>query len=597
MKNMWIAGVHRGHNSGVCLLKDGEVVFNIEEERLSRNKYDGGPLLSILKIKEYTDKLDYLVFSGQYPLGKEPENEKATIEFIGLNAYITFALKLKLIDNFKNQVVDYSSYHHLNHAKSAFYKSGFDSAVAVVSDGSGSRIFINNHECYEQESIFNFNSTNSISTLYKHFGGIIVNKSELDFFNYVKEFNYNGEIIEAQIDKFGGIGKTYEASCEYCGFHGLDAGKIMGLSPYGEPNDKIPKMLKETVQDGETLKFLNPHFATSFFPGTAFIDILCNKYLDVRDGVTDVTTTKQARDLAYAVQQETQQALLELIYKAVNMSGKKKVVLSGGYAMNCMANYFYLDKLNKDGIELFVDPMGNDGGLAYGTAMGHHYSVTNNQSNNKLNNIYLGPTYNYTSHDITKIVEKYNAKIDHNVNNKDVIKLIRSKNIVALYQGRSENGPRALGNRTLLFDPTFEDGKDFVNRVKRREYFRPFAGSILHEHAHEWFDMKGLEESPFMMYAMNCNEGYAEKIPSIIHVDGTCRIQTVKREQNPHYYDLIEEFYNQSDVPIIFNTSFNLGGEPLVETIDDAVRTLANSDIEYLYLPEFEMLITVENGK
>jgi carbamoyltransferase len=149
----------------------------------------------------------------------------------------------------------------------------------------------------------------------------------------------------------------------------------------------------------------------------------------------------------------------------------------------------------------------------------------------------------------------------------------------------------------LLFDPTFEDGKDFVNQVKRREYFRPFAGSILHEHAHEWFDMRGLDESPFMMYAMNCNEGYAEKIPSIIHVDGTCRIQTVKREQNPHYYDLINEFYKESGVPIVFNTSFNLGGEPLVETLDDAVRTLVNSDIEYLYLPEFEILITVKNGK
>jgi carbamoyltransferase len=146
-----------------------------------------------------------------------------------------------------------------------------------------------------------------------------------------------------------------------------------------------------------------------------------------------------------------------------------------------------------------------------------------------------------------------------------------------------------------LFDPTFEDGKDYVNRVKRREYFRPFAGSILHEYAHEWFDMRGMDQSPHMMYAMNCNPGYGEKIPSIIHVDGTCRIQTVKREQNPHYYDLISEFHKETEMPILFNTSFNLGGEPLVETLDDAVRTLANSLMEYLYLPEYGLLIHVKN--
>jgi carbamoyltransferase len=178
----------------------------------------------------------------------------------------------------------------------------------------------------------------------------------------------------------------------------------------------------------------------------------------------------------------------------------------------------------------------------------------------------------------------------------DVVDLLRNKNIVTLFQGRSENGPRALGNRSILFDPTFEDGKDFVNLVKRREYFRPFAGSILYEHAHEWFDMRGMDQSPHMMYAMNCQPGIAEKIPSIIHVDGTCRIQTVKREQNPHYYDLINEFYKVSGMPILFNTSFNLGGEPLVETLDDAVRTLANSLMEYLYLPEYGVIIEVKNN-
>ena len=170
-----------------------------------------------------------------------------------------------------------------------------------------------------------------------------------------------------------------------------------------------------------------------------------------------------------------------------------------------------------------------------------------------------------------------------------------TKNIVACFQGRSENGPRALGNRSLMFDPTFEDGKDFVNEIKRREYFRPFAGSILEEDAHEWFDLRGMDSSPTMMYAVNCQPGVKEKIPAIIHVDGTCRIQTVSYDQNPNYYNIIKTFKEKTGVPIIFNTSFNLGGEPLVETIDDAIRTLATSDIEYLYLPEFGKLIIVNN--
>jgi carbamoyltransferase len=164
-----------------------------------------------------------------------------------------------------------------------------------------------------------------------------------------------------------------------------------------------------------------------------------------------------------------------------------------------------------------------------------------------------------------------------------------------MFQGSCENGPRALGNRSILFDPTFEDGKDFVNEVKHREYFRPFAGTVLEEHVHDWFDLRGMESSPSMMYAVNCKEGKDKLIPSVIHVDGSCRIQTVNAEQNEHFYNLISEFYKETGVPVLFNTSFNLGGEPLVETLDDAIKTLVESDIEYLYMPEYELIISIKN--
>jgi carbamoyltransferase len=152
-----------------------------------------------------------------------------------------------------------------------------------------------------------------------------------------------------------------------------------------------------------------------------------------------------------------------------------------------------------------------------------------------------------------------------------------------------------LGNRSILFDPTFEDGKEFVNQVKRREYFRPFAATVLAEHADEWFDLRGMKESPSMMYAVNCREGVEKKVPSVIHVDNTCRIQTVTKEQNEHFYNLISAFNKEKNVPMLFNTSFNLGGDPLVETLQDAINTLKNSQIEYLYLPEYGKLIVIKN--
>ena len=170
-------------------------------------------------------------------------------------------------------------------------------------------------------------------------------------------------------------------------------------------------------------------------------------------------------------------------------------------------------------------------------------------------------------------------------------KLISDRNIVALFQGRSEAGPRALGNRSILYDPRDPNGKDVVNGVKGREWFRPFAGSIMKEYVHEWFDMAGMDESPFMMYACNIVFDKVELIPAISHVDETCRIQTVDIENNKYYYELIKSFYELTNVPVLFNTSFNLAGEPLVETLDDALNTLINSKINYLYLPELQLLV------
>jgi len=182
--------------------------------------------------------------------------------------------------------------------------------------------------------------------------------------------------------------------------------------------------------------------------------------------------------------------------------------------------------------------------------------------------------------------------------------LIGRKQIVAIFQGESEWGPRALGNRSIMFDPRHWDAKAIVNEVKQREDYRPFAGTIMAEHAHEYFHMEQLPDSPWMSFAIQARKKAYKDIPTLVHADGTCRIQTVTREENKNYYDLIEQFYKVTGVPIIFNTSFNLGGEPLVETIYDAIDTCNRSEINYLYVPEdqeinipYNMILPKEFGK
>lgn len=594
-KPVWIAGIARGHNSGVCLLKDGEIVFSIEEERLSRVKYDGGPFASILKIKEYTDKLDFMVFAHTTPL-----DTAGVIEYTGDVVYVGFARKLGLIDNKgypqgHPQVIDLSNIHHKLHAACAFYRSGWDSAAALVVDGAGTFFptIVNGTEIttWETESIYDCEYPANFKTLYKHQG------TWVNIYPHVmKEMSADwigepGETYEAVFSDRAGIVKVYEAVSKYCGFEEIEAGKTMGLFPYGQPNNKIPALFNETGD----LSLSDRNVIIPTYPSGAGVNTLVSKYLDESIAYgQDLSQLQNRRDLAYACQVETQDQVVKLIRDTVKRTGKNRVVISGGYGLNCVANYHYLDALKNEGIEIYVEPISNDAGTAMGAALYFWHGQYQDMTIRNYETLYLGPKHNYSINDILQ--KSANEGVDIiDASYKDIVNLLTNKNIVTIFQGQSENGPRALGNRSVLFDPRFEDGKDFVNTVKRREYFRPFAGSILEEHVHEWFDLRGMKNSPHMMYAVNCQPGVADKIPSIIHVDGTCRIQTVTPIQNLHYYNLIKEFYNQTGVPILFNTSFNLGGEPLVETLEDAIRTLKNSDIEYLFLPEFNKLITVKN--
>ena len=596
----WIAAIARGHNSGICLLKDGEMVMSLEEERLSRHKYDGGPLASMVKILEYTNRLDYLVIAHTQPL-----DDTSRIDFTGDNMYTGLARKLGLIDRKADlynhpQVIDLSRTHHKLHAACAFYRSGFESAVSLVVDGAGTFIPMTlgreTEMTWELESAFTCEYPANFKTIYKHQAGRGPwGSAKIDDFDSEGE-NEEGT-HEFVLDESAGITKAYEAVTQYCGWAPIEAGKTMGLFPYGKPNDLIPPIYTDHGGTAEW-KTADRDVIVPTYPNGAVVNEGRYPFLRTPKDESDLTTLENRRDMAYAIQVESQQMVLDLIRKVVKMSGNKNVVLSGGYGLNCVANYWYLDQLKDEGINLFVEPVSNDAGTAIGAAYFVYHQVSESMTvRERIKDLYYGPEYTYEPEFIEQIATNWGATaIRGGVTYSDVVSLITDKNIVAMYQGRSEAGPRALGNRSILYDPRDPNGKDHVNEIKHREYFRPFAGSILKEHVHDWFDLRGMEDTPFMMYAVKCQEGIEEKIPAIIHVDGTCRIQTVTEDVNPHYYGLINEFYEQTGCPIIFNTSFNLGGEPLVETLDDALRTLHNSRIEYLYLPEYGLLVEVKNG-
>jgi len=598
-----IVSVARGHNASTTLMVDGEIIFYLEEERISRRKYDGAPLMGMLKVWDYVDHIDHLVICHTHKQGPE-------LDWTGEGLYEGFHRKLsrfgeyqaspwKAIPKKPYQVHQVSSIHHQMHATCAFMNSGFDTAACLVVDGAGSFLsseMTKNETVFEFESIFTARHPFTIKAVYKHLGtSFPIGLRPMTGF-----IGQNGEEhsdCETLLTEYPGIVKCYESATRYCGFNSIDAGKLMGLSPYGEPNSDLPPFFR----DG----WGNRDVFIPDYPNGSHINVERFKIFvdDLKEwertgqwkpefGFVGSEYTKTQKDIAYQIQRQTEEEMIKLIRKTHEMTGEKNICISGGYGLNCVANYKYWEAFPD--LNIFVEPISHDGG----TSIGGAYHVLNELEPSKnlgeRKSIYYGPQYDpqtYTQYFNEDFLEVTDTSYE------DIAKLIRDGEIVTIFQGRSEGGPRALGNRSILFDPTIKNGKDLVNEVKNREFFRPFACSMKKENVHEWFDLKGREASPHMMYAVDCLPGVEDKIPSVIHVDGTCRIQTLGEDDNEHYYKLIDAFEKLSGVPILFNTSFNLGGEPLVETIEDAINTLLKSKIEYMYLPELQKLVKVSNDR
>ena len=572
-------GINPGHNGSAALIVDGKVEMYIEEERLSRQKYDGNPFRGIMEAIQ-KGPIDEIVLGGTSP-------EYAKLPWTGEDSYS--ALVRKFYPGVK--VSNLGAEHHLGHAAGAYYNSGFETAVAVIVDGAGSYHTIQTQENqpqdqmpqgFETESIFHCKDVDTFLPVYKSYGN-----------NKGMNLRGRNETTEFVFDDAVTITKVYEAVSHYLGFGFIEAGKTMGLAPYGRFDERMDDLF---INDRANKNMIIPSY-----PAGAFIDAGRYEFFkypeEAKDWHKDASLVQdQFKNIAWTVQQKTQQLVGDLIEKAIDMTGEKNVVLAGGYALNCVANY-YLRKRFPD-INFYVDPVAHDGGTSIGLAKLAYFKYCKENEvesfREPLTTLYLGPDRrqeieffgaNFTGGEGFSVYE------NKEVTPADVAQLIADGNIVSIFQSRSEGGPRALGNRSIVYDPRVTDGKDIVNKVKGREWFRPFAGTVLKEDAAEWFDLAGMEESPFMMYAVDIATAHIGELPAITHVDNTCRVQTVTEEQNKCYYDLIKAFKDITGVPVLFNTSFNLAGDPLVETMFDALTTLERSEMKYLYLPEVGKLL------
>jgi carbamoyltransferase len=539
-------------------LRDGDIVFHLENERLSNIKYDWYAFGALSKLQNYTDSVDHIAIAGL------TKTVKADV-YAESDLYTTF-IRNQHRSFLKKEVItaDMGMFHHQLHAACAFYNSGFGEAICIIKDGVGSDYPINHNKFSADSYGREINSV--FLAQYPDKFDLVENRV---IFPHEISIKINDKTT---VSNHLGEAYVFNTVAKFFGYHGLDAGKVMGMSSYGEEDSNIPDIYRD--------EFINTEL---FKVGKDVFDIYLNaeKYSYLK---TEEFQTRA--NLAFKLQKETQEKVARYIEEMVNKTGCKNVCLSGGYFLNCVANYHIINNISKD-INVYVEPISSDAGTSLGAAKLMWHSLNKDNTIRPQKSLYLGPHQKY---DVNYLRKRLNDELFlENVTCDDVAELIANKNVVALFQGRSESGPRSLGNRSILYDPRDSNGRDYLNKVKNREWFRPFAGTVLYEFAKDWFDMSILDESPFMMYAVKVLQ---ENVPAITHVDKTCRVQTLKREQNQNYYDLIESFYKKTGIPIVLNTSLNLGGDCIAETLDDALYIIRNSEINYLYLPEFNCLIS-----
>jgi len=573
------------HDSAACVLIDGEIVAAAQEERFTRKKHDPSyPHNAIEFVLGYANlklnQVDKIVFFEKPFLKFERLLETyvafAPKGFVSFGKSMPLWIKEKLFqknllfnklkEHDENYISDeniFFSDHHLSHAASAFFPSPFSEAVVLTADGVGEW------------------ATTTVA---------VGNANKLD--------------IKKEIHFPHSLGLLYSAFTYYTGFK-VNSGeyKLMGLAPYGNPiyEDKIKQLID--IKDDGTFRLNQKYF--NYATGLTMTNDKFHKLFHQKPrNPSNDKLTQFHMDIAASIQKITEDIMLKLSRSICKEYGIKNLCLAGGVALNCVANGKILKEKIFDNI--WVQPAAGDAGGSLGAALAlWHIELNNSRKvnpNDDMNGSYLGPEF--SDDNIQEYLDRVGAVFEI-LNENEIIEktsqaLIEGK-AIGWFQGRMEFGPRALGARSIIADPRSENTQKNLNlKVKYRESFRPFAPSVIRENVSDWFDINC--ESPYMLTVANVTSSKCKKmtkeeeklfgieklnikrseIPAVTHVDYSARIQTVNKETNQKYYNLISEFNKKTGCPIVVNTSFNVRGEPIVNTPEDAFKCFMGTEIDIL---------------
>lgn len=557
-----VLGINNMHDASAAIVMDGKVVAAAEEERFSRHKHHiGFPASAIrycldeagITIKD----LDAVALSWRpWVLKTRIFNALKSASFskrafkakanrgmgqMGNEWYQLFTMR-RLIErqfgkaNFRLHYID----HHLCHAVSAFYVSPFEKAAALTVDGAGE----------EDTTVF----WTCDGTEIKRLASIKIPHS---------------------------LGQFYAAITGFLGFKvQSDEYKVMGMASYGKPTfvDFFRNEVFDFRKDGTfrvNTRFLDYHLARQGMFLKETIQLLGKNRLP------DEEITNHHMDIAKSAQIVLEEVLIHLVNHLHRETRSDTLCLAGGVALNCVANGKLLD--NMPFRQIFIQPAAGDAGTSMGAALHVYHRYTRKPRRYQMKDAYLGPSYSNQ-----RCIDTLN---EFNLSYKELTReelcsriatFLSEGKLIFWFQGRMEWGPRALGNRSLLADPRRAEIRDMINlKVKQRELFRPFAPSVLEEKSYSYFGNP--IPSPFMLFAFKVNPDRRKEIPAVTHVDGTARPQTVSKEANPLYWNLIKEFENRTGVPVLLNTSFNVQ-EPIVCSPKDAVACFLKTKVDYLVL-------------
>ena len=572
---MLILGLNMFHaDASAAIVHDGEVVFAIAEERLNRRKHFGGfPALAVkacldavgAKISDVDhvavgqDSDANLAKKVQYALA----NPTKILNFIRLRqrkesmrdvrSLLGHALQVDLAQlRFQEHHVE----HHIAHIASAYYCSPWEKAAGFSYDGSG----------------------DFVSTMMARCEG------------------NNIEVLE-RVFLPHSLGSVYTMICEFIGYSKYgDEGKVMGLAPYGKNKDEYRELLSKIVTpknsgfqlDLSYFKPLGSNAGMQVLPdGTVRLARHFSQRIEELLGeprAPHAEITQRDMDLAFALQNRFEEVFFHLLNELHLRVPCDDLAMAGGCALNSVANGMVFDRTPFR--RTYIQPAAGDEGLAIGAALHTYHSALKQPRRHELKNSYLGPEFSdsYIESSLKKATLDY-RKLQRAPLLEAVAEEIAAGNVIGWFQGRMEWGPRALGNRSILAHPGLPNMKDVLNaRIKHREWFRPFAPSILADYQHEYFEHD--HPSPFMLHVYKIRPEKRKLLCAVNHVDDTGRLQTVTREENPLYYDLIAAFHCKTGIPVVLNTSFN-ENEPIVCTPEEAIDCFQRTRMDVLAIGPF----------